>query len=73
MMFNAANEVAGRMFMAGSIRFYEISEIIAEGLDRDTARFDVGLDDLMAADRDAKFLAAEIAEIVMVARPRTPL
>ncbi|QPS10085.1 1-deoxy-D-xylulose-5-phosphate reductoisomerase [Delftia acidovorans] len=68
MMFNAANEIAGRMFMAGRIGFYAISDIIAEGLDRDTGRFDVPLDDLMAADHEAKTLATQIAEEVMVGR-----
>lgn len=62
MMFNAANEIAGQLFMSGRIGFYDISGIIAEALARDTAQFDVPLDDLMNADREAKALAGRIAE-----------
>jgi 1-deoxy-D-xylulose-5-phosphate reductoisomerase len=61
MMFNAANEVAGRMFIAGQIGFYDISRIIADGLSQDTARFEVDLDDLMEADREAKAIVTGIA------------
>ena len=69
MMFNAANEIAGQLFMAGRVGFYDISRIIAEGLGRDTACFDVGLDDLMDADREAKVVASRIAEDVIVSEP----
>jgi 1-deoxy-D-xylulose 5-phosphate reductoisomerase len=62
MMFNAANEIAGQMFMAGRVGFYDISRIIAEGLAQDTACFDVDLDDLMDADHEAKVVASRIAE-----------
>lgn len=68
MMFNAANEIAGRMFMESRIGFYEISEIISESLSCDTAQFDVELDELMAADHEAKSLAAKIANRLILAR-----
>ena len=68
MMFNAANEIAGQLFMQSRIGFYEISDVIAEGLSCDTGRFDVGLDDLMAADIEAKKLAAQIADRLLAAR-----
>jgi 1-deoxy-D-xylulose-5-phosphate reductoisomerase len=60
-MFNAANEVAGRMFIAGQFGFYDIGRIIADGLSQDTARFEVDLDDLMDADREAKAIVTGIA------------
>lgn len=62
MMFNAANEVAGSLFMAGRIDFYGISDVIAEALAGDTMQFDVPLDDLVEADHAAKATATMIGE-----------
>lgn len=63
LMFNAANEIAGQMFMAGQIGFYGISDIIAEALSQDTGRFDVSLDDVMRADDEAKEVARAIGNV----------
>jgi 1-deoxy-D-xylulose-5-phosphate reductoisomerase len=56
--FNAANEVAVEAFLAGRIGFLEIAAIVEETLSRvdDAAARDI--DDLMAADAEARRLAA---------------
>lgn len=65
MLFNAANEVAGQLFVAGRIGFYDISNTIAEALAVDTSRFDVPLDDLVRVDQEAKIFVSHIAKTFM--------
>jgi 1-deoxy-D-xylulose-5-phosphate reductoisomerase len=56
-VFNAANEVAVAAFLAGRLPFLAIPELVSDALariDADTAR---DLDDLLAADGEARRLA----------------
>ncbi|MDK9697344.1 MAG: 1-deoxy-D-xylulose-5-phosphate reductoisomerase [Siculibacillus sp.] len=62
MMYNAANEVAGRLFMKGAIGFTDIPAIIDRCLAGDTARFASDLDHVVTADREAKAFAKSVAE-----------
>ena len=56
--FNAANEVAVEAFLAGRIGFLEIAAIVEETLSRIDGAAARDLDDLMAADAEARRLAA---------------
>jgi 1-deoxy-D-xylulose-5-phosphate reductoisomerase len=56
--FNAANEVAVEAFLAGRIGFLEIAAIVEETLSRVDGAAARDLDDLMAADAEARRLAA---------------
>ena len=62
MMFNAANEVAGRLFMKGAIGFTDIATIIDKCLSTDTARFASDLEDVVAAVGAAEAHAQSVAE-----------
>ncbi len=62
MMYNAANEVAGRLFMTGAIGFTDIAAVIDKCLATDTSRFASALEDVVAADGEAKAFARSIAE-----------
>ena len=62
MMYNAANEVAGRLFMKGAIGFTDIAAVIDKCLSSDTARFASDLEDVGEADREAKAFALAVAE-----------
>jgi len=52
--YNAANEVAVAAFLAGQIGFLEIAETVAAALDRVDGAPARDLDDLVAADADAR-------------------
>lgn len=56
-VLNAANEVAVERFLAGALRFLEISELVADVLDRHTAAPVRGLEDILAADASARAAA----------------
>ena len=56
-VLNAANEVAVAAFLAGRIRFTEIAAACAETLARASIRPLATLDDVLAADGDARRLA----------------
>ncbi len=55
---NAANELAVDAFLAGRLRFTAIPQVIAEVLERLPARDPADLGDLLAADADARRMAA---------------
>ncbi len=55
--FNAANEVAVEAFLAGRLRFPDIAAVVAETLARSDASPARDLDDLVAADSEARRLA----------------
>jgi 1-deoxy-D-xylulose-5-phosphate reductoisomerase len=53
-VFNAANEVAVAAFLAGRLPFLGIAEVVAETLDHAEGSHARDLDDLVAADADAR-------------------
>ncbi len=55
--FNAANEVAVAAFLDGRLRFLEIADVVAETLDAVDGAPARDLDDLLAADEEARRLA----------------
>ena len=55
--FNAANEVAVEAFLAGRIGFLDIASVVEETLDRVEGAAARDLDDLVAADAEARRLA----------------
>jgi len=55
---NAANELAVEAFLAGRLRFTSIADVIAEVLERLPAQALADLDDLFAADAQARRAAA---------------
>jgi 1-deoxy-D-xylulose-5-phosphate reductoisomerase len=59
--FNAANEVAVELFLAGKIRFGKIGETIARVLDGHQAGDAGTLEAVLAADAEARRLAREAA------------
>jgi len=59
--FNAANEVAVELFLAGRIRFGRITETIAQVLAMHRASDAGSLEGVLEADRDARRLAREAA------------
>ncbi|MDA8198128.1 MAG: 1-deoxy-D-xylulose-5-phosphate reductoisomerase [Thermaerobacter sp.] len=56
-VLNAANEVAVERFLAGALRFLDISDLVADVLDGQTAAPVAGLEDILAADADARAAA----------------
>ena len=70
MMFNAANEAAGRLYLDGCISYYDINQIISEALSLDTSVFDVDLNEIMDADREAKVLVSDISSSFVAKRGR---
>jgi 1-deoxy-D-xylulose-5-phosphate reductoisomerase len=58
-VFNAANEVAVAAFLAGRLPFLGIPELVADALDRIDAVGTRDLDDLLAADGEARRLAEQ--------------
>jgi 1-deoxy-D-xylulose-5-phosphate reductoisomerase len=59
--FNAANEVAVKLFLEGKIRFGRIAETIARVLEVHQVSDAASLDAVLAADADARRLAREAA------------
>jgi 1-deoxy-D-xylulose-5-phosphate reductoisomerase len=53
-VFNAANEVAVAAFLDGRLPFLEISEVVADALERADGAAARDVDDLMEADRAAR-------------------
>ena len=61
--FNAANEVAVDAFVRGAIPFGDIAAVVTETLDGLATRPVASLEDVLAADREARgFAAARVAE-----------
>jgi 1-deoxy-D-xylulose-5-phosphate reductoisomerase len=68
-VLNAANEVAVEAFLAGSIRFGDISQLVSDAMDEMPARPVTSLAEVMAADREAREWARErVAERASAAR-----
>ncbi len=59
-VLNAADEVAVGEFLDGRIRFVEISRVVAAVLERHTSRMPVDVEDVAAADEEAREHAAEL-------------
>jgi len=57
---SAANEVAVEAFLAGRLRWPQIGEVCDEALQRYEPGADTTVDDIVAADRRARIVAAEI-------------
>lgn len=62
-VLNAANEVGVAAFLEGRIRFTQISELIAEALDRVPARELGTIEACVAADRETRRAAEEILRL----------
>lgn len=58
-VFNAANEVAVDAFLKGKIPYLEIPEIIERSLEKIPNRVPVDLDDVLAADAEARLLSGQ--------------
>jgi 1-deoxy-D-xylulose-5-phosphate reductoisomerase len=63
-VLNAANEIAVAAFLAGRIGFMGIAELVERSLEASAARFHTArldnLEDILAADREARALAGEL-------------
>lgn len=62
LMFNAANEMAGKAFLSGGIGFMDIARIIETCLDQAEGRFTAGLDDVVQADAAARDFAQTVVD-----------
>jgi 1-deoxy-D-xylulose-5-phosphate reductoisomerase len=62
-VFNAANEVAVAAFLAGKLPFLGITEVVADALDAADGSPARDLDDLVAADADARRHAEESLKV----------
>ncbi len=60
-VFNAANEAAVQLFLDGRIRFGQIAQLIETVVERCSPRSIRSLDDVLAADSDARRLTREAA------------
>ena len=60
-IFNAANEVAVEAFVAGRLGFTGIAELVRQTLATAAAREPGSLDDVLAADADARRVASRLA------------
>jgi len=58
---NAANEAAVELFLAGRIRFLDISRLIAAVMEKQEVASDSDLGHIFEADRQARKLAIEWA------------
>lgn len=58
-VFNAANEVAVQAFLDGAIKFTSIADIQKNSLDEISVVSEVGLEDILEADRKARKLATQ--------------
>ncbi|MBR0357184.1 MAG: hypothetical protein IJH54_06875, partial [Clostridia bacterium] len=58
-VYNGANERAAELFFNGQLGFLEIEESVSYALDRFTNRPMKGLDDILAADGEARRLVDE--------------
>jgi 1-deoxy-D-xylulose-5-phosphate reductoisomerase len=62
-VFNAANEVAVAAFLAGKLPFLDIAEVVVDALDAADGSPARDLDDLVAADADARRHAEESLKV----------
>ena len=59
-VMNAANEVAVDAFLAGGLGFTRIAELVETVMERHAMVAGPGLDDLLAADAEARRVAGEL-------------
>ncbi len=64
--FNAANEVAVEAFMSGRLRFTGIAELIRRVMEKGWTKQPASLEDVLAADADARARAAELASTLRI-------
>lgn len=57
---NGANEAAVEMFLKGKIRFLDIAEIVGKATDLVGNKKDIALDDIIAADKEAREIAMSV-------------
>jgi 1-deoxy-D-xylulose-5-phosphate reductoisomerase len=62
-VFNAANEVAVAAFLAGKLSFLDIAEVVVDTLDAADGSPARDLDDLVAADAEARRHAEESLKV----------
>ena len=60
-VLNAANEVAVAAFLDGNLRFPQISQVVAETINRMDYKEDTDFDTILAADRTAREVSAAVA------------
>jgi len=61
-VYNAANEVAVQAFLEGRIRFPEMADIVSEAMAKVGAGEVRGVEDVLAADREARRVTAEATQ-----------
>ncbi|MEQ8328981.1 MAG: 1-deoxy-D-xylulose-5-phosphate reductoisomerase [Longimicrobiales bacterium] len=61
-VYNAGNEVAVQAFLEGTIRFTDMAAVVAEALEREGGRRVASLDDVLAADDEARRVARAAAQ-----------
>ncbi len=64
-VFNASNEVAVERFIKGELPWIKISEVVGKTLEKLTHRDPDTLDDVLAADAEARVAAFEIAKDIV--------
>ena len=64
-ILNAANEIAVAAFLAGSVQFLEITDIVSRVLASYSPPEPSGLDDIFAADSEARLRATKLVEELM--------
>ena len=64
-ILNAANEIAVAAFLAGSVQFLEITDIVSRVLASYSPPEPNGLDDIFAADSEARLRATKLVEELM--------
>ena len=70
-VYNAGNEVAVRAFLEGRIRFPEIATVVQEAMNRVGTQRIRDIDDVIAADREARAISEEAASKLADARTET--
>jgi 1-deoxy-D-xylulose-5-phosphate reductoisomerase len=61
-VLNAANEVAVATFLAGKLKFPEISQVVAETLARMDYMADTDIETILKADRLARLECAQVLQ-----------
>jgi len=61
-VLNAANEVAVAAFLDGKLRFPQISQVVAETINRMDYKEDTDFDAILAADRMAREVSSDVAQ-----------
>lgn len=61
-IYSAANEVAVEAFLKGAVRFVEIADMLEKTLERSTVNQNPSLDEILAADSEARQVCKELME-----------